>query len=299
MMKNLVIYHDDLDGTVGAYLLTRLRGLKEDETAYVPYNYGDELPTVKMVGSAPFVYFVDLQFAPEIWAAYDELTVDLTEIWDHHRGMPELQWSKVHHSELMSASKLIWSHLKSIEDPRTAVGLQRLVNCVDAFDMGHEGDMADFGGAVLEAMVMGIPRWQLPRARFAAITKCAENLRASIHGTLAVGQQIHKWKMGEVNRLTESFYVVEFDGRHMPVVNTQTLGKEMLDRMSIVKADVVAYWWYDAGLYEVRLRSTNGNIDVVEIAQRYGGGGHGRSAGFRLTKLPWTEVPSGLCEKEN
>jgi oligoribonuclease NrnB/cAMP/cGMP phosphodiesterase (DHH superfamily) len=299
-MRNLVLFHDDLDGNVAAYLLSILRALKLDETVYIPWVYGEKLPTDKMIGSAAYCYFLDLQLDPEIWQRYDKLCVDCNEIFDHHKGCPkDLEWTRVNWSERLSTTKQVWALLKPMTEPRIATGLQRLVDIVDGLDMGRAGDNIDFGSAVLEAAVMGIPRWQGQARRFAAIEGQAQNLAASIHGVMACGQQIHKWKMGEVNRLIDSACVVEFEGHHMPVVNTQSLVKEVLDHLSIVKADMVACWWRQNSLFEVRLRAVSGNIDVVEIAQRYGGGGHGRTAGFRMSGLPpWTEVPDGKCKKD-
>jgi nanoRNase/pAp phosphatase (c-di-AMP/oligoRNAs hydrolase) len=40
---------------------------------------------------------------------------------------------------------------------------------------------------------------------------------------------------------------------------------------------------------KVSLRSTDGSVDVSEIARKHGGGGHQRAAGFG-TDLPYDEV---------
>jgi hypothetical protein len=298
VMKNLVLFHDDLDGNVAAYLLSILRTLKPEETNYIPYNYGEKLPTDKMIGSAAYCYFLDLQLEPGIWQRYDELCVDINEIFDHHDECPDfLEYTRVNHSEMISTTRMIWAELKSVTEPRIAIGLQRLVDIVDGLDMGRASDNIDFGSAVLEAAVMGIPRWQGTARRFSAIEAVARNLGASLHRVLATGQEIHKWKTGEVNRLIDSSYVVELEGHHVPMVNTRSLVKEVLDRLSIMKTDMVACWWYENGLFEMRLRAVSGNIDVVEIAQRYGGGGHGRTAGFRVKSFPLCmEVPDGTDE---
>ena len=45
---------------------------------------------------------------------------------------------------------------------------------------------------------------------------------------------------------------------------------------------------------KVSLRSTDGDIDVSEIARRYGGGGHRRAAGFS-TDLTYEQIVEALC----
>lgn len=46
----------------------------------------------------------------------------------------------------------------------------------------------------------------------------------------------------------------------------------------------------------VNLRS-RGNVDVSQIAQTFGGGGHARAAGFKVTEKPVTEVAKLLTDK--
>jgi hypothetical protein len=300
-MKNLVIFHDDLDGWTAAWLLRGLHRLEYDETQFLPYDYGETLPSTDLLLGRKAIYFLDLQFEDDVWRSYLTLNDTPIEIWDHHKlgDLVKYYYPGLHHHPRMSTTRQLWREYKKMCEPRIANGVGRLVDIVDAVDRHILGDKADFGCAVLEAAVLGIPRWKGVRARFHALDVQAQNLSASIYEFMSTGQQIFKWKSSEVERLLRNVHVVEMDGHHIPVVNTQSLVKEVVDALCIVQADIVGCYWYTGEVYEVRLRAQNDTINVVEIAQRYGGGGHGRSAGFRLKTLPWTEVPDGRCEKTN
>lgn len=287
-MKNVVMFHDDLDGWVAAWLLRGLRRLRYDETLFLPYDYGETLPPYKEFKDAEHVYFLDLQFDSEVWTGYFKNIPAKTEVWDHHEGCIKY-YPGAHYDPDKCTARLVWEEYRKFCDPRIASGVQRLVNIVDMVDLHIEGDHADYGCAVLEASVLGIPRWKGVCPRFLALDTQAQNLSASIHMFMATGQQIFKWKQGEVNRLVESAYVVKLDGQRIPMVNTQSLVTEVLNALSLVKTDIIGCYWYTGTQYEVRLRAQNDSINVVEIAQRYGGGGHGRSAGFRLKTVPWTK----------
>ena len=47
---------------------------------------------------------------------------------------------------------------------------------------------------------------------------------------------------------------------------------------------------------KVGLRSTDGSVDVSEIAREQGGGGHRRAAGFG-TDLGYEEIVAFLCDR--
>ena len=46
-----------------------------------------------------------------------------------------------------------------------------------------------------------------------------------------------------------------------------------------------AVYYFDGDYYNFSLRSTEGGRDVSEVAKKFGGGGHKRSAGFRVRSL--------------
>lgn len=80
---------------------------------------------------------------------------------------------------------------------------------------------------------------------------------------------------------------ITFDGRTVPCVNAPKKGiSELLEAMALDAPSRVALGWFKtrAGDYEYSLRS-RGEVDVSKVAERYGGGGHPRAAGFRLPYL--------------
>jgi oligoribonuclease NrnB/cAMP/cGMP phosphodiesterase (DHH superfamily) len=53
--------------------------------------------------------------------------------------------------------------------------------------------------------------------------------------------------------------------------------------------DLMIPFVFDGKLWSVSLYTTNKNIDVSEIAKKYGGGGHKNAAGFQIAVLPFNK----------
>ena len=67
------------------------------------------------------------------------------------------------------------------------------------------------------------------------------------------------------------------------VVNSSHWMSEIGNKLA-VDCDFVVIWYYDHEKHraKVSLRAFHEEIDVAEIAQIYGGGGHKKAAGFEL-----------------
>lgn len=75
-----------------------------------------------------------------------------------------------------------------------------------------------------------------------------------------------------------------FEGHTVPVVNAPHVDiSEVLAHLALTAPFAVGWHQRSDGLYSYSLRSTG--IDVAAIAQKYGGGGHQKAAGFQSSKL--------------
>lgn len=77
---------------------------------------------------------------------------------------------------------------------------------------------------------------------------------------------------------------VLFEGYNIPMVNAPQVDvSELGSFLSQGEPLAMAWWQRGDGMYVYSLRSREpSNVDVSEIAKRYGGGGHTRAAGFQL-----------------
>ena len=75
------------------------------------------------------------------------------------------------------------------------------------------------------------------------------------------------------------------DGKKVYIVNSSHWMSEIGSRLS-TDCDYAVIWYYDHDRqeYRVSLRSFHEDVDVSEIAKKYGGGGHKKAAGFSLTR---------------
>jgi oligoribonuclease NrnB/cAMP/cGMP phosphodiesterase (DHH superfamily) len=84
---------------------------------------------------------------------------------------------------------------------------------------------------------------------------------------------------------TLSFFV-DFEGFKVVACNTSNRSSMVFDSVDESKYDIMAPFAYDGKRWTVSLY-TKKDIDVSEIAKKYGGGGHKQAAGFVCEKLPF------------
>jgi len=93
--------------------------------------------------------------------------------------------------------------------------------------------------------------------------------------------------------IKENSELVELDGHKTYAVNASHSFASLLgERLFKKDVHVVARWAYYDGHIHVSLRS-DGTVDVSEIAEKFGGGGHKGSAGFRVAlkcNFPWKAI---------
>lgn len=83
-------------------------------------------------------------------------------------------------------------------------------------------------------------------------------------------------------------------GHDVPIVNAPQVDvSELGSYLAHGEPFAVAWWQRSDGSFSYSLRSHEpSDIDVSEIAKRFGGGGHRRAAGFQLPNLLISEAPS-------
>ena len=83
-------------------------------------------------------------------------------------------------------------------------------------------------------------------------------------------------------------YVGEFEGLRAIMCNRRAGGSRLFDAVWDEKRhDIMIAWIFSGEKYFVSLYTTKADIDVSEIAAKYGGGGHKGAAGFTCNQLPW------------
>ena len=105
-----------------------------------------------------------------------------------------------------------------------------------------------------------------------------------------IGQILELQQRRDMEMIKENTVVVNFEGYEVPCVNSilhrSDLGHQLCEEYNSQFAIV----WYakDRDTISVSLRSSK--YEILDIAQKYGGGGHPKAAGFRLTFQQMREV---------
>ncbi len=271
MTKPLVIYHASCtDGFTAAWVARRHFMLRLGvEPELLPAHYGDAPPTV----TDRDVLIVDFSYPRDALIVMRDQARSL-HVYDHHRtaqadldGLPFCTFDMER-----SGAGLAWDALFAPE-PRPW-----LVDYVEDRDLW---------------------RWALPCSREINADLAARDFSIEAWDLLAASQPdacpgtaILRYRARElakhVARARPAALRVSADLAHVvPVVNATTLISEIGNELA-KDAPFAAMWFESDGAFVYSLRSSADNpeaVDVSEIAQRFGGGGHRHAAGFRVPAI--------------
>ncbi len=107
------------------------------------------------------------------------------------------------------------------------------------------------------------------------------------------GMLITKHEEKLISNILKKAVRVSFEGHETYAVNSPVFNSEIGHVLYETFPPMAIIWNSATDGVRVSLRS-NGRVDVSKIAQKYGGGGHKRSAGFLLSSvqdIPWKSMP--------
>lgn len=258
---HLILYHDDcIDGFGAAWAAWRKLG---DAAEYLPVTHGNPPPEV--TGKA--VTIVDFSYKRDVLLEMADKAASLTVV-DHHKTAQEnlagLDFCTFDMTR--SGAVLSWHHFHPDAD------LPELLAYVQDKDLWT---------------------WELPQSReitcalrgyafeFSRWSKWADHWAAAKPALATEGDAILRYQQGVVDVVVSTATEVVMDGHKVLCANTPTLQSEVAGQLAEGRPFGVA--WYEAdGKRYYSLRSRDGGIDVSEVAQKYGGGGHPRASGFSV-----------------
>jgi oligoribonuclease NrnB/cAMP/cGMP phosphodiesterase (DHH superfamily) len=81
-------------------------------------------------------------------------------------------------------------------------------------------------------------------------------------------------------------FPVEFEGYKCIACNAGSVSSQLFDSVE-EDYDIMMPFVFDGKQWTVSLYTKKKDIDVSDIAKKYGGGGHKQASGFQCEKLPW------------
>jgi oligoribonuclease NrnB/cAMP/cGMP phosphodiesterase (DHH superfamily) len=268
--RTIVVYHAGCpDGFAAAWAVWRAVG---DDAEYIPCQYGGALPTVD---AATNVIIVDFSFKrPEM----EKLIVNSRTLLclDHHKtAEKELEGLKGCYFDMdRSGAAMAWDYFHGDALPRPW-----LIDYVQDRDLWR-WELPD--SRAVSAWVMAQPH------EFEAWDKlCTAGLQPAIELGSAIRTHIaHYCEHMEKQARWGVLAGVKMPFVNAPMFNVSDLLHYICELESMAQGcQMAACAWWERGDGQVQhsLRSI-GDIDVSEIAKKFGGGGHKNAAGFEADR---------------
>jgi oligoribonuclease NrnB/cAMP/cGMP phosphodiesterase (DHH superfamily) len=297
-MSNVkVFYHgQDLDGWAsGAVVKYRF-----PEAGMFPINYGDKFPWEEIEGGET-VYMVDFSLQPfsdmVLLAKFlDDNGGEL--IWiDHHKGVVEdFKKSGIPCDGIIDTScaacELTWEYLFNSKVPKFI----RLLSLYDVWSHNDE----EFNWDFIEGFQYGFKAWskdpkedmQFWEDWFTTSNMSARDQYSLVSSTEADGKLIKSYIEDRFrSEISSRSYKIDWEGYRCLVVNSDPYIANFMSRSKEFEdCDIaISYANKKGEMWVVSLRTLRSDIDLSELAKKYGGGGHQKAAGFswKSPGLPW------------
>jgi oligoribonuclease NrnB/cAMP/cGMP phosphodiesterase (DHH superfamily) len=278
-------YHDDMDGKCAGAIVHKFYKVDRDytkemgeECEFLRINYKDEFP-FDDIKPGETIVIVDFSLQKE--GEFQKLLA-ITEnvIWiDHHKTAIEK------HGDLnvrgirrdgTAGCELTWEFFY----PNIAVPpVVKLLGDYDvwAFKYGEDTNKLQTGIRLYKTSPTSEEwlRWLDPKYYPAK--------------ELEKGQISLKYRDNYYAELVKSWsFFTEFEGHKVIACNAGSVSSQLFDSVS-EDYDIMMPFVFDGKQWTVSLY-TKKDIDVSEIAKKYGGGGHKKAAGFQCKELPFRKV---------
>lgn len=273
-MKTVVLYHANcFDGITAAWVTWG--ALKEQkDVSYYPMKYNpDAIPLRSKMVAGDLYICVDYSLPRDIIEGFLAKGIRVT-VLDHHKTANESLGDLVHpnfefiYTEHKSGALIAWDWFHNEPAPP----LVQHVSDRDLWQFKLEGSKE------VHAYLCTLPKVMAEYEKL--------NVPGGIEFAKQQGALILQYHNELAAQFGEEVWFEEVDGHmEIPFVNVSMLFSEAPQRLLMIydEAPFAGYVYHTADAIQVGLRG-RGDVDVSEIAKKFGGGGHHNAAGFRLPK---------------
>lgn len=278
--KIIVFYHEDADGFTGAW--SAWKKLKNTADYFPMHNDNKPLDISALNAEGKDIYIIDYSFKPEEMKKLVAVNNKVVLI-DHH--ITSAESAKIATESLYDISRsgasLAWKYFH--QDKK----IPKLVSFVEDYDLWKfQLPFTQELTLFLSAKKFDFKIWEKLADEFEDASKRKE---MAMQGKIMLD---YKEKL--IADLLEKGEEVIFDGHRAFAVNSPVFESEIGKHIYEKKGMLAIIWSYRKRHHKPKLKvslRSNKNIDVSEIALKYGGGGHKSAAGFTIEKemeFPWT-----------
>lgn len=272
-MNTLCLHHNDADGRACGAIIRRAMG---DEVTLYEMDYGDILP-LDLIVTADHILIVDFSLPKEEMenlAAYHQLT------WiDHHKSaLDEMDgtadaWAGVRDTS-EAACVLTWRYFFPDQPVPTAI---KLIGDRDIWRWAEVDT-----GAFNEGLHQHYTRPNNDELWQPLLDDSPEELARLIE----MGSAIREARLREIRRATSRYsFQATFEGHRTLVINLRGSG-DLGEQIRNLGYEV-GYCYVDKvseGQLMTYVTLYSDTVDVSQIAQKFGGGGHAGAAGFHFPR---------------
>lgn len=261
----LVIYHAHCaDGFTAAWVALRALG----EAELLPARYGDAPPDV----SGREVYILDFSYPRDALLRMVETASSLV-VLDHHQTAREnldgLSCCVFDMSE--SGASLAWKHFHP-EAP-----LPPIVRYVKDRDLWLWKEFRSKEViAYIDSLEQDLREWDTLHADLLDREK-------EFVTCVVAGDAILRVQRKYVERMAEDAVLCSIHGVSVVAANAPVLISEIGDRLARTSPTGVAGVWHIKGDTAYWSLRSDGRVNVADLARGYGGGGHPKAAGFKIS----------------
>lgn len=269
----IILYHAECgDGFGSAWAAWKKFG---DKASYIPVNHGGTYPDNF---SDKEIYTLDLTLPKEITEKLIKTNKRLTSI-DHHISSEEI--TKITHDysfdNTHSGAVLSW---KYFHPEKPVPKLLLFIEDIDIWKFGYP-ETGNFISAL-----------NLYDFSFELFDKVSLEIEdpVKLKDYLLKGEVISQHDKKITDELAQTAILVEFEGYKVYAVNAPDFIKSELGHKLSQSFPFAIVWRQKKDKIFVSLRSSDGGINVSEIAKKYGGGGHKGAASFSFPagqEFPW------------
>lgn len=301
-MKNCVIYHRaDFDGLFSREIAKRHFG---EAAEYIGWDYGDPMPVVS--SEVERIYMVDISI--------DGMMSDPRLVWiDHHKSAIEKYdpfGNKIHGYRIdgVAACRLAWQwfnnefspenpycHVVCWNVPTKDAFVNREVHEPLAVQLAGEYDIWDKRDPRAELFQHGLRSVEeLDWPRLLSFDGPNDNYASAYVAELLRGGEVLQRARARENEsiIKAQGFTVQFEGLTFLACNAARYNSHLFTAGLTPEHDGCLGFNYDGQKrrWRVSLYGVPGkpDVDLSQIAVRYGGGGHKQACGFECTVIPFT-----------
>lgn len=303
-----IIHHNDADGYMSARIV--LSTFKVEDDDLICMDYTKELD-LSLIEKDERVYIVDYSLEPEKMKSLLEITKDV--IWiDHHKSAiekyndyPELKYLKGIRFDGISATGLSWLYMRGalsttgnyVKD--YYLMMKKLENAPLGVQLINDWDVWNHFIPETKPFMIALNShqfcWKSPKQALWGQLMNTENDNVT-KILYEAGKSMIDYRDGWSMKLRERYgFVIELEGYKVYCLNLGNANSEFFGEL-IDEYDAVMTFCFNGELFNASIYS-DGNVDVSEIAKKFGGGGHKGASGFTFDDFDF--IKSRLVEGEN